>query len=573
MSTVSNTESADLQSLLRELSQARAALADAEGKLATSEGKLTASKRELATSERELAASERELAASERELATSKHELATSERERLAAESKLASVLEQLRLARHRMYGRSAEDAPGQGLLFNEAETIADPITPSQNNESDTAQTATAPRSRGTRRPLPTDLPRIEIVHALPEAQRICACGDIQQEIGSEVSEQLDIVPMQVRVLRHVRVRYACACGEHAPVCAPMPAQPIPRSIASPATLAMIATLKFVDAVPLYRIEQRVLQRSQVSIPRQTLARWMIQSGTLIQPLLNLLRDHLHDGALIHCDETPVQVLKEPDKPPESTSYMWVQVGGEPERPVILFDYDPSRSGSVPERLLADWKGALMTDGYDGYNAVAASPGVVHLACWAHARRRFIEAQRAQTKGKTGKADVAIGLIGKLYAIERRIAKDEASVRQHAREHDSRPVLAELRSWLDKALPDVPPKSALGSALAYLHKYWSRLARYTDDSRWPIDNNRAENAIRPFVIGRKNWLFSDTPKGAHASAALYSLIETARANGLEPYTYLCRVFTHLPHAQSLADFEALLPWQLSQSDLITPSRN
>lgn len=529
MSSTPRTESADTQSLLRELSQVRAALADAEGKLETAEGKLQ------------------------------------------TAERKLAYALEQLRLARHRMYGRSAEDASGQGLLFNEAETIADPVAPAQSSTTDTAQAATPPRSRGTRRPLPADLPRIELVHALPEAQRICACGDIQQAIGSEVSEQLDIVPMQVRVLRHVRVRYACACGDHAPVCAPMPAQPIPKSIASPATLAMIATLKFVDAVPLYRIEQRVLQRSQVAIARQTLARWMIQSGTLIQPLLNLLRDHLHDGALIHCDETPVQVLKEPDKPPHSTSYMWVQVGGEPGRPVILFDYDPSRSGSVPERLLEDWKGALMTDGYDGYNAVAATPGVVHLACWAHARRRFIEAQRAQPKGKTGKADVAIGLIGKLYAIERRITKDEASVRQHAREHESRPVLAELRNWLDKTLPGVPPKNALGSALAYLHKYWSRLARYTDDSRWPIDNNRAENAIRPFVIGRKNWLFSDTPKGAHASAALYSLIETARANGLEPYTYLCRVFSQLPQAQSLADFEALLPWQLSQGDLITPS--
>ena len=188
----------------------------------------------------------------------------------------------------------------------------------------------------------------------------------------------------------------------------------------------------------------------------------MIQCGTLIQPLLNLLRDHLRDGPLIHCDETPVQVLKERDKPPESTSYMWVQVGGEPERPVILFDYDPSRSGSVPERLLADWKGALMTDGYDGYNAVAATPGVVHLACWAHARRRFIEAQRAQPKGKTGKADVAIGLIGKLYAIERRIAGTEVDVRQQAREHESRPVLAELRNWLDKALPGIPPQECAG---------------------------------------------------------------------------------------------------------------
>ena len=436
MSIAPNAEPAATQSLLRELSQARAALADAERKMEVSERKLVTSERELETSERKLETSERELESSERKLETSERELESSERKLEASERKLAYVLEQLRLARHRMYGRSAEDAPGQGLLFNEAEAIADPIVPSQSSETGTEPTGvTTPlRRRGKRRPLPADLPRIEIVHALPEAQRVCACGDIQQEIGNEVSEQLDIVPMQVRVLRHVRVRYACRCGEHAPICAPMPTQPIPKSIASPATLAMIATLKFVDALPLYRIEQRVLQRSRVTIPRQTLARWIIQLGMLIQSLLNLLRDHLHDGPLILCDETVLQVLKEPDKPPNSTSYMWVQVGGEPKRPVILFDYDPSRSGSVPERLLEGWKGALMTDGYDGYNAVAAKPGVVHLACWAHARRRFIEAQRAQPKGKTGKADVAISLIGKLYAIERRIADAEPDMRQRARE-------------------------------------------------------------------------------------------------------------------------------------------
>ncbi len=550
MSSPPTIEPSDIPSLLRELQQVRAAFAASEQKLTASEQKLTASEQKLTTSQRKLAVTENKLDATER---------------------KLAYALEQWRLARHRMYGRSAEDAPGQGLLFNEAETLVESVAAAPPSAAPAVPDAvsTPPRQRGARRPLPEQLPRVEIVHTLPEAERVCACGQIQHDIGCEVSEQLDIIPMQVRVLRHLRTRYACVCGEHAPVMAPMPAQPIPKSIASPATLAMMAVLKFVDGVPLYRIEQRVLQRSRVTIPRQTLARWMIHIGQLAQPLLNLLRDQLHEGALIHCDETPVQVLKEPDKRPSSTSYMWVQVGGAPTHPVVLFDYDPTRSGEVPKRLLQDWAGALMTDGYEGYNAVAAAPGVVHLGCWVHARRRFIDAQRAQPKGKTGKADVAISLIGKLYAIERRIAEATAPVRQHARQHDSVPLLAELRAWLSKTLPGVPPKSALGSALAYLDKYWARLVRFTDDPRWPIDNNRAENAIRPFVIGRKNWMFSDTQKGAHASAAIYSLIETAKANGLEPYTYLCRVLRDLPQAQSLADIEALLPWQLSQTDLIT----
>ena len=485
-----------------------------------------------------------------------------------ATELKLACMWERWQLERHRLYGRSAEDASSQGELFNEVEMMAEPVVAADSQIPSETTTASKP-SRGGRRPLPTHLPRIEIVHALPETQRVCGCGCIQQEIGRDVSEQLDIIPMRVQVLRHVRVRYACRCGDHAPVTTPLPAQPIPKSIASPGTLAMIATLKFVDGVPLYRIAQRVLQRTRADIPRQTLARWMIQLAQLLRPLLNLLRETLHEGVLIHMDETTTQVLKEPDKPPESASYMWVQVGGPPQKPVILFNYDPRRAGSVPVRLLDGWTGTLMTDGYDGYTAVVAASGITHLCCMAHARRRFIDAQRAQPSGKTGKADVAIGLIGKLYAIERRIANAIPEIRRRVRQNESRAILDQLRRWLDESLPTVTPKSTLGGALAYLDKYWPRLTRYIEDPRWPIDNNAAENAIRPFVIGRNNWIFNDTPNGAHASAAIYSLIETARANGLEPYTYLRHVARQLPQAQSLLDMEALLPWNLCKADLIT----
>jgi transposase len=327
----------------------------------------------------------------------------------------------------------------------------------------------------------------------------------------------------------------------------------------------MLLVTKFVDGLPLARFEY-VLQRHGVPVPRQTLARWVIGASRML-PLHNLLRDTLLDGALIHIDETVVQVLKEPDRKPTANSYMWVQTGGPPDKPVVIYDYDPSRSGEVPVRLLHDYRGYLMTDGYDGYNALAKTEGIAHLACWAHVRRRFVEAVRVQPKGKRGHADEAVALIGQLYGIER-VHKDATdAARQLARQQHSLPILTTLHAWLEKTLPGVTPKSALGTALAYLHKYWSRLTRYTERGDLPLDNNRCENAIRPFVVGRKGWLFSDTPAGAHASAVIYSLMQTAKANGLEPYAWLRRVMRELPAAKTVADVEALLPWNLHEANL------
>src|SRR5660397_92754 len=305
--------------------------------------------------------------------------------------------------------------------------------------------------------------------------------------IGQDISEQLDIVPMQVRVLRHIRMRYGCPTSVHAPVTAKLPPQPLPKSNASADFLAMMLTVKFVDGLPLTRFG-KVLDRHGVPVPIQTLARWTIGAGQLMQPLLNLARDTLFEGSAIHIDETVVQVLKEKGKKPTSNSYMWVQTGGPPGKPVVIFDYDPSRSGEVPLSLL---------------------------------------------------------------------------VRQQL----SMPILASLHAWMQKTLPVVTPKSALGTALTYMRDYWSMLTRYTERGDLPIDNNRCENAIRPFVLGRKAWLFSDTTAGANASAVIYSLVETAKANGLEPYTWLRRVMRDLPAAKTVEEVEALLPWNWHAPDL------
>ncbi len=323
----------------------------------------------------------------------------------------------------------------------------------------------------------------------------------------------------------------------------------------------MLLIIKFIDGLPLARFEH-VLARHGATVPRQTLARWVIAAARMLQPLHNLMRDALFDGAFLHIDETVVQVLKEDGKTPTSTSYMWVQTGGPPGKPVTIYDYDPSRGGDVPVRLLQGYQGCMMTDGYTGYNALSKTDGIEHLICWAHARRRFVDAARVQPKRKRGRADEAVALIGKLYGIERDHKDSSAKSRLLARQQHSVPALAALHAWMKKTLPLVTPKSALGTALAYKQKYWHGLTRYTERGDLPIDNNRAENAIRPFVVGRKSWLFADTAAGAHASAVIYSLVQTAKANGLEPYAWLCRVMRDLPKAKTVDDVDALLPWNM-----------
>ena len=478
--------------------------------------------------------------------------------ERASDKGKIVHLEEEVALLRQRLFGRKTEQTSDAAMpqlpLFDEAESLAEPL-----DEAGDEEVVAPTKRRGKRKPLPADLPRIEVVHELPEHELTCACGCRKHAIGEEVSEQLEIVPMQIRVIKHVRKVYGCRNCESAPVTADKPAQVIEKSMASPSVLAMLLTTKYVDSLPLHRFE-KVLGRHGIDISRQTLARWVIQCSEHFQPLLNLMRESLSSSRIIHCDETRVQVLKEPGREPSSQSWMWVQTGGPPDRPVILFDYATSRAQEVPTRLLDGYRGYVMTDDYAGYNALAAQDGVERLGCWAHARRKFVEAQKVQPKGKTGRADIALNLINKLYGIERDLKDGSDEDRKAARMERSLPLLAQLKSWVEKTQPQVTTQNALGKAIGYLASNWSKLERYVEHGCLPIDNNAAERAIRPFVIGRKNWLFSDTPKGATASAQLYSLVETAKANGQEPYAWLRHALERLPHAASVEDYEALLPW-------------
>ncbi|MCH7743833.1 MAG: IS66 family transposase [Proteobacteria bacterium] len=485
--------------------------------------------------------------------------------------TELRFLREQVNLLIHKRFSASSEKYkyPGQHELFDEVESSTPAEAAAISDDTDPLDECIeiAPHSRKKpgRKPLPADLPRVEIIYDLSEEEKVCAeDGHALHKIGEEISEQLEIIPAQVRVIRHIRYKYACRRCETGITTAPMPAQVIPKSIATPGLLAYVATAKYVDSLPLYR-QSTIFKRLGVELNRATLANWMIRVAEVIAPLIELMQADLKDSAVIHMDETPVQVLREPDRPATSKSYMWVSMSGAYDPAMVLYEYDPSRGAAVPERLLDGYQGYLVTDAYKGYASVTNQGTITGIGCWAHVRRKFDEALKVQGKSKTGKAQYAMNEIRKLYAIERQIQNKPPDEKQSIRQARAGPILQKLRSWLQKSLHQVPPKTVLGKALTYTDNEWHRLVRYIEDGELPIDNNRCENAIRPFVVGRKNWLFSNSQQGVRASAAIYSLIETAKHNDLEPYRYLRYVLTELPEGE--INPVELLPYNLSPAML------
>ncbi len=471
------------------------------------------------------------------------------------------------RWLKQQLFGRSSEKrepAPpaNQPWLFNEAEAVGGADEPTKS----ITIPAHSRKARG-RKPIAADLPRVDIIYDLADSDKICPKdGAVLTCIGDERSEQLDYIPAKVQVLRHIRLKYACPCCSAHMAVAEKPAQLLPRSNAAPSLLAHIACAKFVDGLPLNRQEKQ-FQRLGLDLPRATTANWMIKLGDAVIPIVNLLNDHLLDGPLIHCDETTLQVLRS-KKAPSSDHFMWVRAGGAADRKVLLFDYAPSRSAEVARRLLADFKGTLLTDGYQAYDVVASTQGLVHAGCLAHVRRYFKDVTKAQPEASRN-ANIALDYIGRLYAVERDLRERKVPAtppeRLEARQRISRPIMAEFKTWLDTIAPTLLSESKLGKAVHYALGQWPKLLVFLDDPMVPPDNNRCENAIRPFVIGRRAWLFCDTQAGADASARLYSLVESAKANGVEPHAYLAHLFTHLPSASTVEHFETLLPWNVKSS--------
>jgi len=473
----------------------------------------------------------------------------------------------QLQAAQHRLFAAKSEvrGSEQRDLFLNEAETLA--TTPATESD-DGVEVGAHRRIKRGRKPLDPALPREIVRHELPADERVCPHdGAALVEIGTEISEQLDIVPQQVRVIQHQRVKYACPCCDQGIKTTPAPARIIPKGLLTEAALAWITVAKYQDALPLYRTAA-LLGRFGGDLSRNTLAASVVRLGVAVQPIINLLRDHLLDSAIVYGDETVVQVLKEPGRPAQSKSYLWAQMNGTGP-PVRLFSYAPTRGTAHALTLYAGSQpgAALMTDGYEPYNEVARIHHLVHLGCWAHARRYLVEAEQTIPKAQRAEHPVTgfITRVGKLFAVEAK-AQDAGMTpteRQRLREEFSRPLLAEIEERLLRHLHTVLPQSLFGKALHYLHGQWPKLLRCFEDGARPISNNACENAIRPFVVGRRNWLFSDTVGGATASANLYSLLETCKANGVNTYPYLVALFKALPHARTADDYEALLPWRLT----------
>jgi transposase len=481
----------------------------------------------------------------------------------IGEQQKLLKLLEEeLRLARQRRFGASSEKLPFQGDFFDEAEleqALSDV-------EQQLVEAGEPPRKKAPRKPrkgFSDKLPRIRIDLPLSDTDKASA----SRTFFTKVKEELDIVPAKAQVIEYWQEKavFDDESGEQRIEAAPRQPHPLGKCIASVSLLAYILIAKYADALPLYRLE-KILARYGGNISRTAMANWIIRLDDVFKPLINLLQEHQRGGDYLQADETRIQVLKEDGKVATSDKWMWLIRGGPPDRPVVLFHYDASRSEAVPSRLLDGFTGVLQTDGYAGYNKVCRDNPITRIGCWDHARRKFVEASKAAPAKKKGqrvsKADVAIGKIRKLYAIEQRIKDLEPDQKTAQRQQLAQPVLDDLKAWLQANASRVPKDSLTSKAIQYTLNQWDCLIGYLDDGRLKISNALAENAVRPFALGRKNWLFADTSRGARASATAYSLIETAKANGLEPYEYLRHVLMHIAAADTVEKIEALLPWNV-----------
>ena len=498
---------------------------------------------------------------------------------------------EEVRWLKGQLYGRSSERLTDSGvsadqrMLFNEAEVLAAIEAAEAAEEQRTTTVAAHERKArphsGGREPIPAHLPRKEILHDPPAQEKWCThehegvCW-ARQRIGEEVSERYHFEPAKVWVERHVYPKYACGhCHQGVTVAAAIK-NILPKSNASASLLAHVVTSKFDDGLPIFRI-CRQLERQEVRLTPGTVGTWVNTVGSeTVMPLINLMNDDLLAESLVQMDETYLQVLQS-EKAPSSEHYMVVRAAGPPGRRIVLFTYAPSRTAVALKDLLigsdGPFRGKLLTDGLELYDIVTESLGLQHFGCLQHCRTYYHKALKV-TELPSGRALARVAMedyLGKVFKTEREI-KDLREQRERAggtleldevlklRREKSAPVLAAFKRWVEDLLPGVPPQSALGKALAYTTKQWPKLMRHLEHPDVPAHNNYIENIIRPFSQGRRVWLFANNPFGATASANLYSLVATARANGLEPGAYLNFLFENLPAAETVAALEALLPW-------------
>lgn len=485
-------------------------------------------------------------------------------------DTQILHLHEQLKLALLRKYGRSSEQYTDLNQLSLFSEDLLSEDEANEIDDSDIADETTevSPHSRkktrGKRQPLPECLERVRVEYELQGSELVGPDGEQYIKIGEDVSEQLDIVPADVRVLQHVRFKYAVKGKEELGVrIASIIGQAIPKSVASSGLLAHIVQAKYCYHLPLYRQEQ-IWRELDVHIPRNSMCRWVMRLGESCAPVVEELMEQIKALPHLHIDETPVTVINEKNKKeadqdkPSHKCYMWIYTNNE----AVVYDYQSSRAGICAYNMLEDYQGYIQTDAYAGYNQLFATDQRISVGCWAHARRKFTDVIKATGKSKKNRnSDQILKLIGKLYQYEKHCLVEKLTNEQrfHYRLENSEPVLKTLKSTLKDLAPKTPPQGLLGQAVAYSLNNWIQLTNFLLDGCIPIDNNEAERKIKPFTIGRKNWLFCSNSKGASASANLYSLIESAKLYHLKTFDYLKYVFEKLPQASSAKDYEQLTP--------------
>ena len=464
-------------------------------------------------------------------------------------------LMEQLRLAQRRQFGSRSEKASNEvleqmSLLFDEAEATSAIEKAEEKSAPVTEVKAHQRKKSGSVRGIVSkDIPVKVVPHGLSEEETVCPqCGDQMEVIGKEVRETLVFKPAEAYIRQDVYYTYGCRRCDKEDISTPVaktPKEPalIPGGYASAEAVAHIAVQKFVMYAPLYRQELEWNRRG-IQITRQTMSNWLLRCAEdWLEPIYAALHRELLKCDLLHSDETSLQVLHEPGKTSQSKSSMWLyRTSGDVRRSIVLYEYQPGKDGKYPAKFLDGFHGYLQTDGASYYNAVE---GVTHIGCWAHARRKFEEALMAVPKGnRAPTAEQGMAYCQKLFDLEKGWKNLSPEDRKEQRLEQAKPVLDAFYAWANTRA--AAPKSKLGQALTYLRNQWPYLCNYLLDGRLELSNNRAERSIKPFVMGRKNWLFANTPAGAKSSAVIYSLIETAKENGLDPYRYLCWVLGQAP---------------------------
>lgn len=476
-------------------------------------------------------------------------------------EEQINWLTEQVNSLRRQKFGKKSERWESEEqMTFNEVEDLSKKPDPMGEDaevlaeEGSTTKVEAHARKRGCRRPLPEGLPREVVKIELPPEEQVAEDGSALKVIGWEKSEKLKYEPSKMIVVEIHRAKYGVDSGDYIKTAPPIPSV-IPKGLATPELLSAIIVAKYADGLPLYRMES-MFERQGIDLTRGTMARWVMEVAQALQPVSNVLADKLLESFYVACDETQVQVLKENGRAAEDKSWMWVRSTPYGEKKIVLFDYGTSRNGKAVQTLMSGYQGYFQCDGLNVYDQLESGK-VLRLGCSMHARRRFEDA--AVSGATSGKSLGKLGLeyFQKLYKLEEDIKDKTPEEKYLLRKQQAFPKWEELKEWVQKNTSKVPMKSKIGNAFAYFVSEYKYLTAYLEDGRLEIDNGFTERAIRKFAIGRNNWMFSDTPAGADASALLYSLVITAKINGVNPYKALVQLCSEVPLAKNLQDYERL----------------